>query len=89
MNMQSTVTPPDRDIEAVVHDYLATRFPALEPVGPDTPLLANGAVDSLGFLDLLMFLSERFGLELGDEDFDPGNLETPAHLVRFVERSRR
>jgi acyl carrier protein len=78
----------DQDVQSVIHDYLETRFPALQPISADTELLTNGAIDSLGFLELLMFLGERFGIELGDDDFDPENLQTPAHLVRFVSRGK-
>ncbi|ANH07369.1 acyl carrier protein [Shinella sp. HZN7] len=84
--MQSTSAPAS-DIEAEVLAYLGTRFPALVPVTPDTPLL-EGAIDSLGFLELVMFLGERFGISLEGDDFDFQELATPASLVRFVSRMR-
>jgi len=66
--------------------YLRDRFPALANVEATTPLLQSGAVDSLGFLELMTFLSEEFGITLEDEDFDAANLETPGKLADFVER---
>lgn len=70
--------------------FLKGRFPMLasQSIGSDTELLTSGAIDSLGILDLVTFLAERFGVELSDEDFDPANFETIGQLVGFVERSR-
>jgi len=77
------------DVEGVLYAYLESRFPALAPCDADIPLLEGGAVDSLGFLELMMFLGERFGIELQDDDFDPENIGTPARLVAFIRRARR
>ena len=72
--------------DATIAAYLRQRFPALNNLKPDTDLLAGGAVDSLGMLDLMMFLGERFGIALDDADFTPDNLATPARLTDFVDR---
>lgn len=66
--------------------YLRDRFPALADVDATTPLLHSGAIDSLGFLELMTFLGDEFGITLEDEDFDASNLETAGKLVDFVER---
>lgn len=71
---------------AIIAAYLRQRFPALQHLTPETELLAGGAVDSLGMLDLMMFLGERFGIALDDADFTPDNLATPARLAAFVDR---
>ena len=83
--------PPNRPshVEATVYAYLARRFPALAGCDADTPLLENGAIDSLGILELMTFLADRFEISLDDNDFDPENLGTPARLVQFIERKRR
>jgi acyl carrier protein len=78
----------ETEIVDVILAYLRERFPALAAVQPTTPLLEGGQVDSLGFLDLMVFLNERFGIALEDEDFDAANLETPVRLAAFVARKR-
>jgi acyl carrier protein len=83
-NATAASTP---DIEAEIYGYLDKRFPALAPVSPDTALL-DGAIDSLGFLELIMFLGERFNLSMEDDNFDFQELATPASLVNFVSRAR-
>lgn len=72
-------------IAPVIHAYLVQRFPAAGPITDETPLLGGGIVDSLGFLELMTFLSERFDIVLDDTHFEPDNISTPAALVRFVE----
>ena len=61
----------------------------LSEVDLNTPLLNSGALDSLGILELMMFLSDKMQVELEDEDFVPENLETVGSLVRFVLQKRR
>lgn len=84
------LSPEMIDIRATVAGYLRDRFPALagKPIDESTPLLAGGAIDSLGILDLAAFLGERLGVEMTDDDFEPGNFETFGALVAFVERQR-
>ncbi len=84
--MQNAANPADT-IEAEIYGYIDKRFPALAPVAPDTALL-DGAIDSLGFLELIMFLGERFNISMEDDNFDFQELATPASLVRFVARAQ-
>jgi len=84
--MQSATAPAD-DIAAEIYGYIDKRFPALAPVAPDTALL-DGAIDSLGFLELIMFLGERFNISMEDDGFDFQELATPESLVGFVSRVR-
>lgn len=72
------------EVDAQVRDYLSTRYPALPDLSSDTPLLEGGAIDSLGILELMTFLSERFGIPIEDTDFSRQNLATPGHLARFI-----
>ena len=74
------------DILRIIRGYLRNRFAALADVEETTPLLQGGAIDSLGFLELMTFLGEEFGITLEDEDFDASNLETAGKLAEFVGR---
>lgn len=84
------LSPEKIDIRSTIADYLRERFPALagKPIEDTTPLLTGGAIDSLGILDLAAFLGERLGVEMTDDDFEPGNFETFGCLVTFVESRR-
>lgn len=82
MTTLADVRPAEAIAETILQ-YLRARFPGLRSLAPDTPLL-DGAVDSLGFLELMAFVGETFAIELDDEDFHPANLETPERLAAFV-----
>lgn len=77
------------DVESAIYTYLTNRFPSLARCEPETSLLESGVVDSLGILELLSFLTDRFGIVLEDDDVNPQNLETPTRLVELVRRKRR
>lgn len=79
---------PASEIRSSIRDYLSSHFPVLANgnLTDDTNLLDSGAIDSLGILDLMTFLSQRFGIELDDGDFEPSNFATMDSLARFVER---
>jgi acyl carrier protein len=72
------------EVEAIISAYLTKRFPALANLKAETPLLSGGAIDSLGILELMTFLGERFDIEIEDGDFDGANMASLASLVRFV-----
>lgn len=78
------------DTRTMIADYLRQRFPVLSGSSFDdgTPLLSDGIIDSLGILDLAMFLGEELGIEISDDDFEPANFETFGQLLAFVERKR-
>ncbi len=58
---------------------------ANEAPGPETSLLQSGLVDSLGMVELILFLEATFGIAVGDEDLVPENFETISAMARFVE----
>jgi acyl carrier protein len=52
--------------------------------GDDLDLRASGAIDSLGFVELVVALEETFGIELELEDLDPEELTVLGPLSRHV-----
>lgn len=75
------------DIEREVRSFLIAHFLSgrAENLRDDGSLLGN-VVDSLGVLDLVTYLQERFNISVDDEDVIPGNLDTVHNLVAFVAR---
>ena len=67
-------------------EFIQERFPAFNGVDVDgeTPLLDNGEIDSLGILDLMNFLEERFSIEMTDDDFLPDYFESLNTLSELV-----
>ncbi len=73
-----------------IRQFLATTAPQAfaKNVDESTRLLSSGALDSLGILQLTMFLADELKIQVTDEDFVPENLETVGSLVRFVVHKR-
>ena len=53
-------------------------------IGPGTPLLSSGLVDSAGVLQLVRFLQNRFHIRIADEEIVPGNFGSLAVMTTLV-----
>jgi acyl carrier protein len=76
------------DIERSVRDYIVENFLLGDDAGLDSSqsLLRTGIVDSTGIMELVMFLEERYQIEVIDAEMLPENLDTIDNIVRFVQR---
>lgn len=79
--------PPLTEIENEVVQFVRAQFPQIagETTDASTELLSRG-LDSLAVMELMTFLSERFGLELEEEDFAAENFETVGTISALVSR---
>ena len=48
----------------------------------------KGIVDSMGIMEVILFLEEEFGLTVADDEMVPENLDSIDNLVGFVRRKR-
>jgi acyl carrier protein len=46
--------------------------------------LANGILDSLGFVKLMLFLEDTFAVQIDRKDIRPDNFDSLAKIVRYV-----
>jgi acyl carrier protein len=51
---------------------------------PDAPLLEQGIIDSMGVVEIIEFLEDRFGVEVADQDITEENLGTVSAMSRYV-----
>lgn len=52
----------------------------------DTSFLESGIIDSTGFLELITFLEEKYGIQIEDEELVPENMDSLQNVARFLER---
>jgi Acyl carrier protein len=71
----------------VIREFIMKQFPLArqKQVSDNDSLLQDGIIDSLGTLDVVMFIEERFGLVLEDDDLLSDNFESISRLSNFVE----
>ena len=54
----------------------------------DNSLIASGAIDSTGVLELIMFVEETFKIKVAEEEMVPENLDSVIKIVHFLQRKR-
>ena len=76
-------------IEDKIKQYLAENI-LFSDEGYDYPedasFLDEGIVDSVGVLELLMFVSNTFDITINQADIKPENFDSVANLAAFVRR---
>jgi acyl carrier protein len=75
------------DIKGQVRTYIADNF----VMGSNAPKFADGdsfldlhIIDSTGFLELITFLEEKFGIQVEDDDMIPENLDSLDNIQAYV-----
>jgi acyl carrier protein len=76
--------------EDLVRKFILEQFYVANPaeLTPDASLIDTGIVDSMGMLDVILFLETSMGISISDADTTPENLETIRRIAAFVERKR-
>jgi acyl carrier protein len=77
-----------RELEQFILTELATDG-GVTSLAPDDDLLALGLVDSLGMIQLVAHLEQKFGIQVSDDELVPSNFQTLGDLARFVEDKTR
>jgi len=78
-------------IEAIVEDlkeYITNEFlnGKGEGLGPDTPLIEWGVIDSVAIVSLREFVSSRYGVKIPNAELRPSNLTNLAVIAGMIER---
>jgi acyl carrier protein len=55
-------------------------------LAPEESFLDSGIVDSMGVLEIVLFLEERFGIVVNDEDVLPEHFDSIERLSNYVQR---
>jgi len=71
------------DIEQTLLAFLREQF-GVEPSSADANLIEGGILDSMMFVDLIVFIEERFGVVAELDDLEIENFATVAGMARFV-----
>jgi acyl carrier protein len=52
----------------------------------DASFLEEGIVDSMGIMELVMFVEEGFGIAVEDEELVPDNFDSVSKLAAYIQR---
>lgn len=70
-----------------VRDFITENFLYARPdfeLQDSDPLLGKGIIDSMGVMEVVVFLEEQFGLEVDDADITEENLGTLEAITQYV-----
>lgn len=73
-------------VEREIASFLSANFPLYsdDAVGREDSLVESGAIDSLGILELVEFIEERFQLQIPEDELLPENLDSIANISRYL-----
>lgn len=77
------------DIQSQIKQYIAKNILFSDSgfaYSDDASFLEEGIVDSLGIMDLVLFIEQSFGLSVDDEDLIPDNFDSVNKLARYIQR---
>ena len=75
------------DTKATIVDFISRNFPKAREWKnfDDASLLEEGIIDSVGVLELILFLEQTFAFSVEDEEIIPDNLDSVNKLVIYVQ----
>ena len=76
--------------EAIIRDeikkFIVQQFPLAKGMSGTDGLLGNGILDSLGILEVVGFLEQRFQITIADDDLVPAHFQSIDTITAFVKQ---
>ncbi len=78
------------DISAALIDYIQKDLAIgrSKPIDPDENLFSSGVLDSMGVMQLVLFIEEGLGVKVPDADLAFENLQSVSAIVGYLERRK-
>jgi len=76
-------------IDTEIKEYIAKNLIFSDngfPFAEDASFLEEGIVDSVGVMELVAFVEEKFGLKVDDADVTPDNFDSVMKLAAFIRK---
>jgi acyl carrier protein len=79
------------NVQQEIHNYIVDKilFDNGEKIDEDLSFQESGILDSTGFLELITFVEEKFGVEVSDRELIPENFDTLRKISGFVQSKRQ
>jgi acyl carrier protein len=77
-----------QDIKAVIREFLLDNFVMGSDavIADDVSFMKTHILDSTGFIELVTFIEETFGIKVADEEMLPENLDSLLNVEAYLER---
>ena len=79
-----------QEVKPAVRQFLLDNFlmGSNAAIADDTSFMKGHVLDSSGFMELILFLEETFGVKVDDAELMPENLDSLDNIDAFVARKR-
>jgi acyl carrier protein len=75
------------DIKNMIRQYvIETSYANLEQVKDESLIFSEGILDSMGFILLINFIEDSFGIKARDSELLEDNFESINAMANFIER---
>ena len=76
------------NVQHEIRDYIKENilFGDGEKLDENVSFQESGILDSTGFLELITFVEQQFGVDIGDDELVPENFDTLKKMSTFVEQ---
>jgi len=72
-------------VESEVREFIAEKLNAkIGELSDDASLIASGVLDSLGLMEVALYLERQYRIEVADVDLHADNFETVRTIARYV-----
>lgn len=76
----------DTGMAKAIHEFIVDNFLFGAGALDDTAsLMGEGIIDSTGVLELVMFVEEKFGITVADDEVLPENFDSVSNLAAYVD----
>ena len=75
------------DVRETIREFISNNFLRGDESGTfddDDSFLENGMIDSVGIVELVVFIEETFGFRVEDEEIIPANFDSVNQLIVYV-----
>lgn len=77
----------DGTTERIIADFIRENFVFdSTEVDPGASFLDSGLIDSTGILEVVLFVEDRFGIAVADEEVIPEHFDSVHRLAAYVRR---
>jgi acyl carrier protein len=72
-------------VAAQIEEFIREIAPDAGPIDSGVDLVEEEVIDSLGIVQLISLLEERYNITISDEELDPENFRSVDRIAAFVE----
>ena len=75
------------DVQKEIHNYIVNKilFDDGQHIDENLSFQENGILDSIGFLELIHFIEEKYNIKISDYELIPENFDTLRKMSCFVQ----